>query len=69
MFKIFLKWYKNGGRGNGGFGFACVWQKVHQVALFPTTKKVLRIDKSIVLEIFKPVPLCPIRWQLIKVDS
>ena len=38
MFKTFLKWYKNGRRGNGGLIFACAREKVRQVALLPTTK-------------------------------
>ena len=29
MFKLFLKGYKNGGRGDGGLEFACVQEKVH----------------------------------------
>ena len=31
------------------------------------TKKVLKIYKSIVIKNFKPVPLCPIKWQPFKV--
>ena len=31
------------------------------------TKKVLKIYKSIVIENFKPVPQCPIRWRPFKV--
>ena len=27
------------------------------------TMKVLKIHKSIVIENFKPLPLCPIKWQ------
>ena len=41
MPKIFLKWYKNGGRGNGFAGFDCARKKVCWVALLHTTQTLL----------------------------
>ena len=46
---MLLKWYKNGGRGNGVMGFACAREKVRQVPLFPTTTSIQISNKSVAL--------------------